>query len=170
VLVRHETETDFAAVDGVHAAAFSDDTSKPVEVGLVRALRDDPGWIGTLSLVAEVPNVGVVGHVVSSLGFVGDVPALGLGPIGVLPDHQGRGVGAALIHAVLDGGDRLGYPVVVLLGHVGYYTRFGFVPARNLGISPPDQGWGDSFQARPLSAWSQSIRGEFRYAAPFEDL
>ncbi|HEY7073575.1 MAG TPA: hypothetical protein VH479_25850, partial [Acidimicrobiales bacterium] len=59
---------------------------------------------------------------------------------------------------------------VVLLGHVDYYPRFGFVPARTLGITPPDPSWGDHFQARPLAAWLPGLAGPFRYAAPFEQL
>ncbi len=170
MLVRQETEADFEAIDAVHAAAFSDGEREPVEVELVRALRAGPGWIGVLSLVAEEPEIGVVGHVVCSLGSIDEVPALGLGPLGVLPDHQGRAIGTALMHAVVDASDGLGHAVVVLLGDVGYYSRFGFVVARNLGITPPEPAWADAFQARKLSSWSPSIKGVFRYATAFDDL
>ncbi len=172
MFVRRETNADIEAIDAVHAAAFSGGKagSEPAEVGLVRALRADSGWRAELSLVAECPGVGVIGHVVCSLGLVGEVQALGLGPLGVLPDHQGRAVGSALMHTVLGAADAAGYPVVVLLGHVGYYPRFGFVAARSIGVSPPQPSWGDAFQARPLSSWSPSIKGTFRYAAPFDAL
>jgi len=178
VLIRRETAADIGAIDAVHAAAFSidpvtgtpiDGGAEPVEVGLVRALRSDSGWVDALSLVAESKSR-IVGHVVCTLGSIADRAALGLGPIGVLPAEQGRGVGTALMHAVLGAADGLGYPVVVLLGHVDYYQRFGFVPARSLGVSPTESSWGDSFQARPLAAWSASIAGVFEYASPFAAL
>ena len=54
---------------------------------------------------------------------------LGLGPIGVLPDRQGDGIGAALMEAAIARARDAGEPLVVLLGHPGYYPRFGFVPA-----------------------------------------
>lgn len=170
--IRQETDADPAVIDTVHAAAFSANRagSEPVEVGLVRALRADSGWRGELSLVAEHPGIGVVGHVVCSVGSVGEVQALGLGPLGVLPDRQGRSVGSALMHAVLGAADAMGYPAVVLLGHAGYYPRFGFVSARSLGITPSEPSWGDAFQARALSSWSPSIKGIFRYAVPFDGL
>jgi len=172
MLIRRETEPDIEAIDAVHAAAFPppEPGGEPIEVGLVRALRADSGWSPKLSLVAEDGTGEVIGHVVCSLGSVDNTPALGLGPIGVLPDQQGGGVGNTLMNAVITAADALDYPVIVLLGHVTYYPRFGFVPARDLGITPTELAWGDSFQARKLSAWSPSITGTFRYAAPFDEL
>ncbi|MCT2588041.1 N-acetyltransferase [Actinophytocola sp. S1-96] len=113
---------------------------------------------------------GVVGHVVCTRAMVGGVPVLGLGPLGVLPEWQRAGVGSALMHAVLGAADALDEPVVVLLGHTGYYPRFGFRPAVELGIVPPVAEWVAHFQARPLSAYRSAIRGDFTYAAPFRDL
>jgi putative acetyltransferase len=166
VLIRRETGSDADAIDAVHRAAFPTE----VEAGLVLALRADAGWVPALSLVAEDDRGSVVGHVVCTIGRVADTPALGLGPIGVLPEQQGRGVGGALMHTVLGAADALGYPVVVLLGHTGYYPRFGFVPATSLGIAPTEPVWGEHFQARTLSARTSAIAGTFRYAASFDEL
>ncbi len=74
------------------------------------------------------------------------------------------------MHAVVAAADALDFPVVVLLGHVDYYPRFGFVAASTLAIEPPDPSWGEHFQARPLAGWSPALAGRFRYAAPFERL
>jgi putative acetyltransferase len=164
VIVRRERVADRAAVHAVHRAAFE----TPVEADLVDALRADPGWLPALSLVAD--DSGVIGHVVCTRGTVGGAPALGLGPLGVVPSRQHTGVGSALMHAVLGAADALDEPVVVLLGHKDYYPRFGFVPAADLGITPPDPAWGAHFQARPLAAYESSLRGEFAYAVPFRSL
>lgn len=175
MLIRQEAETDHSAIDRVHRGAFAPfaegaSGSEPVEVGLVRALRADPGWISALSLVAQADDGRVVGHVVCTVGTVDQTRALGLGPLGVLPEHQGTGVGGALMHAVLAAADALGFPVVVLLGHASYYPRFGFEAANRLGIAPTDPAWGESFQARRLTGWTPAITGTFRYAAPFDAL
>ncbi len=165
-LIRREAVADVGAIDAVHRAAFPE----PVEAGLVHDLRADAGWVPALSLVAEGADGSVVGHVVCTVGSLGDRPAVGLGPLGVLPDHQGAGVGSALVHAVVAAADALGHPAVALLGSTGYYPRFGFVPASSLGVGAPDPAWGDHFQVRTLAAWSPDLAGPFRYAAPFERL
>lgn len=198
MLIRRETAADIDAIRAVHAAAFASadhgpdggdhgpdhgsdhgdhgsdqgrDDRMPVEATLVDALRADEGWLPAYSLVATDADGQVVGHVVATRGRVGGEPvALGLGPLGVLPQWQRRGVGSALMHAVLGAADARDEPLVVLLGHPEYYPRFGFGPAVELGVTPP-QPWGPQyFMARPLTAWRASIRGEFRYARPFDDL
>jgi putative acetyltransferase len=181
VLIRRETPADIDSIRAVHLAAFAtfaEPGRAPVEAGLVDDLRADQGWIPALSLVAveyggdaDIAAGGrIVGHVVCTRATVGTAPALGLGPVGVLPEYQKGGVGSALMHAVLGAADALDEPVVVLLGHTDYYPKFGFRPAREYGIVPPDPGWGDHFQARPLSAYRRSLRGEFTYAEPFRAL
>ncbi|MEU7607842.1 N-acetyltransferase [Micromonospora sp. NPDC049204] len=193
MLIRRETSADVDAIRAVHAAAFAKATgdgaaveatpdqatptqatptqATPVEATLVDALRADEGWLPAYSLVATDSDGRVVGHVVATRGRVAGEPvALGLGPLGVLPEWQRRGVGSALMHAVLGAADARDEPLVVLLGHPDYYPRFGFRPAVELGVTPP-QPWGPRyFMARPMNAWRESIRGEFRYASPFDDL
>jgi putative acetyltransferase len=141
----------------------------PVEARLVDALRADQAWLPRLAFVA-VDGDTVVGHVVCTRAHVAGRAALGLGPLGVLAGAQRRGVGTALMHTVLGAADALDEPVVVLLGHTAYYPRFGFRPATELGITPPVLQWGAHFMALPLTAYDPTLRGEFAYAAPFDDL
>ncbi|MFE9745525.1 GNAT family N-acetyltransferase [Saccharothrix saharensis] len=167
MLIRRETAADTQVIHDVTEAAFA---ARPGgEARLVGELRADPGWIPALSLVAEVDGV-VVGHVVCTRGRVGDAPALGLGPLSVLPSHQRSGVGKALMHTVLGAADALDEPVVVLLGDPAYYSRFGFVPASTYGITPPDPDWTPYFQARALSTYTPALTGPFAYAEPFNAL
>ena len=166
MLIRRETPADAGQIDEVHRQAFAG----AVEADLVHALRADAGWVPALSLVAEDAGGAVVGHVVCTEGAIGAAPAVGLGPIGVLPGVQRTGVGSALMHAVIASADALDYPLVALLGHLDYYPRFGFVLASRLGVTAPDPRWGDHFQARTLATWHAGIEGAFRYAAPFEAL
>jgi putative acetyltransferase len=181
MLIRQERLSDVQAVRAVTAAAFErvehaappvEPDGVPGEATLVGWLRDDPGWVPELSLVAESGPSGaeVVGHVVATQGQLAGRPALGLGPLSVHPAHQGRGIGSALMHTLLGAADAMGEPVVVLLGDPKLYSRFGFVPARGLGIEAPDPAWGDYFQARTLSTWREPYAGQFRYASPFERL
>lgn len=173
VLIRRERGEDADPVRAVHTAAFADPERPddlPVEVGLVEALREDEAWLPPLSMVAVDGGGEVVGHVTCTRAHLGSAPVLGLGPLGVLPDLQGGGIGSALMHAVLGAADALDESLVGLLGHTGYYPRFGFRPSTEFGVAPPDPEWGEHFQVRPLTAYDPEVRGEFVYAQPFRDL
>jgi putative acetyltransferase len=63
--------------------------------------------------------------------------------------------------------DAADVPLVVLLGAPQYYSRFGFRPAKELGVIPPEPEWGDAFQARPLTAYTSLVAGPFQYAPAF---
>jgi putative acetyltransferase len=172
MLIRRCGPDDRGAIRRIHAEAFrtaGDPSTIPVEVGLVDDLIDSGDAVPALSLVADLDGK-LVGHVICSEATVGDHPAVGLGPIGVLPDHQRQGVGKALMHAVLAATDALEIPLVGLLGSIEYYPRFGFVPAIQVGIEAPNPAWGDHFQVRTLTAYRPDIVGAFRYAPAFEEL
>jgi len=82
-------------VHRLQEAAFAPVRSAPTaEAALVDLLRADPdAWLPQLSLIAEQDGE-PIGHVVCTRAYLrGDVPVLGLGPIGVLPAHQRSGVG-----------------------------------------------------------------------------
>ena len=168
MIVRREHPRDHAAVRELHRAAFgpAGPTAEVVEARLLDDLREDAGFLPHLSLVA-VDGHDVVGHVVATRGWVEPLgaAALGLGPLGVRPDAQGRGVGTVLVHALLAVAEAAGEHLVALLGSPGYYARFGFVRSTDLGVAPPDPTWGAHFQARRLAGPEQ--RGTFRYADPF---
>jgi putative acetyltransferase len=173
VFIRREVRGDELPIGDVHTDAFAGlyPDGRPVEPALVEALRSGDAWIPALSLVAEVEGE-VVGHVCCTRATLqpGGRPVLGLGPLGVRTRHQRRGVGAALMHAVLAAADALDEPLVGLLGHRTYYPRFGFVPAADLGIEPEAPEWAPDFQARPLTRYRAELAGAFRYAEPFYDL
>jgi len=60
--------------------------------------------------------------------------AMGLGPMAVLPEHQGKGIGSQLVEVGLEECRKTWYEVVVVLGHPEFYPRFGFEPSKPLGI------------------------------------
>jgi putative acetyltransferase len=170
MLIRRESARDAAAVEAVTADAFARPGAPgpPAEARLVRELRTDPAWLPPLSLVAVIAGDEVIGHVLCTRGHVGAVPVLGLGPLSVRPDWQRRGVGSALMHAILGAADALDEPLVALLGDPGYYGRFGFRLSQEYRIAPPRPEWRAHFQVRPLAGYRPEIRGTFGYAEPFD--
>lgn len=126
--IREERPGDIPAIRDLNERAFEQDQ----EANIVDALRSNgAAW---LSLVATL-NDRVVGHIMYSPAEVGQFTGAGLGPMAVLPEHQRQGVGGKLIEA---GNQQLrasGCPFIVVVGHADDYPRFGFRPARPLGIT-----------------------------------
>src|SRR5580700_10504381 len=170
VLIRREAAGDVAAIRAVTAAAFGAPGAAglPAEATLVDELRADGAWLPALSLVAVDGAGEVMGHVLCTRGHVGQAPVLALGPLTVRPDRQRRGVGTALMHAVLGAADALGEPLVALLGSTSYYPRFGFRLGCEYGITPQRPEWEEHFQVRTLTAYDPALRGAFAYPEPFD--
>lgn len=130
MLIRAENENDRDAVHAINASAFP--TS--AEAGLVNALRDQAQPI--ISLVAEDAGE-VVGHIMFSpvsLDGASELKIMGLAPMAVLPNHQCKGIGTALVNAGLDQCKNSGTSAVVVLGQADYYPRFGFSPSSKFDI------------------------------------
>ena len=170
MLIRRESPGDAGAIRDVTAAAFTAPGKDypPPEAVLVDELRASEAWLPALSLVATGAGGDVIGHVVCTRGHVGQAPVLALGPLSVRPDRQLRGVGSALMHAVLGAGDALGEPLVALLGSPAYYGRFGFRLSGEYQIQPPVARWQPHFQVRALTAYQPGLRGTFAYPEPFD--
>lgn len=58
--------------------------------------------------------------------------------------------------------------LVALLGEPGFYGRFGFAAAAELGVRAPNPAWGPYFPALALA--DPAPPGTFRYAEPIESL
>lgn len=165
-LVRPERPEDHAAVHRVNRLAFGRES----EADLVDALRAvaDP-WI---SLVAEL-GAEVVGHVAFSpvriVGEKRESRAMGLAPLAVLPEHQRCGIGGRLITAGLEACRAVGEEVVFVLGHAGYYPRFGFRPAAESGLHYRETTLEPSFMVVELAPGALRGRsGRVRYHETFE--
>jgi putative acetyltransferase len=129
--VREVRQEDIGAVREVNKRAFG----QTAEAFIVDALRENCPDL--LSLVA-VDSGRIVGHilfgpiVIESEGR--NVSGMGLAPMSVLPECQRRGVGSALVNTGIDIIRERRCPFVIVLGHSGDYTRFGFERASRYAI------------------------------------
>jgi putative acetyltransferase len=165
--IRVEEEHDWPAVRAVNESAF--ETS--AEANLVEALREQAAPL--VSLVA-VNEASVVGHILFSPVTLSGHPELkimGLAPMAVTTQYQNQGVGTLLVRAGLDECSELGFGAVVVLGHPGYYPRFGFAPAARFGIVCEYEVPEDAFMVVELrSAYLRGASGTIRYHAAFASL
>jgi putative acetyltransferase len=154
--IREETPEDFEAVRRVNELAFG----RTQEGALVEALRAVASPY--VSLVAE-DGGRIVGHIFfSPVRVESDYAAqdaLALGPMAVLPESQGRGVGSRLVLEGLEECRKRGHEVVFVLGHAEYYPRFGFGPTKARGITCEFPVPEEVFMFRELREGALAARG-----------
>ncbi len=153
----------------IHLRAFGD--HGPVVADLVDTLRESITPTDGLSLVAEQDGY-IVGHVMFTRSLL-DAPrrlvdVQVLSPLGVMPEHQERGVGSALVRHGLKALAERPVPLVFLEGDPRYYARFGFAPGSGQGFRKPSLRIPDAaFQVSKLPAYEPWMTGTLVYAEPF---
>jgi putative acetyltransferase len=171
--IRPEQPLDLDLIHDLHRDAFRG----PAEAELVDAIRSGTGFIPELSLVAATDDGSVLGHILlSRAGFDPSEPdavrqeVLALAPLAVLPPHQGRGIGAALMREALALADLREEPFTVVLGSPAFYGAFGFVTADAHGIDGPYDAAGDAFQVRPRPGAGPLNPGTVVYPRMFDSV
>jgi putative acetyltransferase len=167
-IVRVMRPAEFEATRALSMHAFGDNP----QIGkLLDLLHNSWAWEDELSFVAERDGE-LVGHVLFTHAFL-DTPeevldVLLLSPIGVRPDLQGTGIGGDLIRTALAALALRSEPLVFLEGHPGYYPRFGFRKAGELGfIAPSVRIPAAAFMVYPLPAHRPGITGQLVYPEAF---
>jgi putative acetyltransferase len=161
LIIRPETAADRDAIRRVNDEAFGE----PIEAKLVDAIRESDRYVPELSLVA-VSEGQTLGHVISSYVDVdpGTRRVLQVGPLAVLPLHQRRGIGTALMEETIRIADARAEPLLLIEGNPKYYERFGFSRADAVGIEPPPEALGPQyFMIRPLATYDPAFGGHAIY-------
>jgi len=152
-----------AAVVALHRAVFGGDH----EAELVERLDRD--GLVMVSLVA-LERKAVVGHILfSDLAVQIDgrpISAASLAPLAVRPDFRGRGIGTRLVTNGLRILRERGKAAAIVLGHPGYYRRFGFSAELARKLAGPFKG--ESFMAlERVGGALDGVVGSVRYPAAF---
>ena len=166
--IRAAAAADADAIDAVIRAAFAGtEFGHQGEAELVRMIDADGDAM--VSLVAEQGDE-IVGHLLfSRMDVEADSTAMagaGLAPVSVAPDCQGQGIGEALIRAGIKLLGAQGCAISFVLGHEGYYPRFGYSPDLAARFKSPFAG--PHFMAMMLdSAAPWPLGGRADYAPAF---
>ncbi len=120
-----EIESNINQITAIHDQAFN-----ALDEGeIVKNLRGNNNL--TISLVCEIKGE-LAGHIAYSpiRNTNDDIIGMGLAPVGVLPSMQNKGIGSQLIKDGNEEAFELGFKKIFVLGDPAYYSRFGFVLAR----------------------------------------
>lgn len=137
IQIRTESAGDAKTIEALTVAAFRNAPhTSHTEQHILNALRAAGAL--AISLVAEEGAV-LVGHLAVSPVSIADGSEgwFGLGPLSVLPSHQRRGIGSALMMAALTSLRERGACGCVVLGDPAYYGRFGFKADARLTLPGP---------------------------------
>jgi predicted N-acetyltransferase YhbS len=155
--LRSETPQDFRAVEEVTREAFWNLFVPGCdEHFLAHVMRTHPDFIAPLDFVAESDGE-VVGNIMYCRSHVVDIQdsshslaTITFGPISVLPTHQKKGIGSALIRHSLEKARQLGFQAVIIQGHPHNYCKHGFRSAKDFAIADSEGNYPYSLLVLPL--------------------
>jgi putative acetyltransferase len=130
VNIREAAKSDHAAISRLVTAAFGR-SDEAVIVDRVRAAGE-----AFIEFIAEIDSE-LVGHVLfNRMQSEPAMSVVGLAPLAVAPQFQGRGVGSDLTRRGLDACRQRGAVACIVLGNPAYYGRFGFAACGDTIRSP----------------------------------
>lgn len=155
IKLRNELPADYRVVENLTREAFWNRYVPGCsEHYLLHLMRDTQSFIRELDIVAEV-NGKIAGNIVYTRSKIqGDngeeYDVITFGPLSVLPELQGKGIGRRLIEHTKEIAKSMGSRGILIYGDPGYYRSFGFAPAENFGIGTSDNMYADALLACEL--------------------
>jgi len=137
IKIRKESQKDIDVIRQINEQAFG----QSQEANIIDKLRDN--CCDLLSLVVLREDK-LVGHILFSPAAIegnhGIIKGMALGPMAVIPEYQGQGIGSAMVKEGIQILKESGCPFIIVLGHPEYYPRFGFKPASRYEIRSQWEG------------------------------
>jgi len=167
IAIRSEIPLDLPAIRKINELAFG----QAAEAILVDSLREHCRDI--LSLLAIDDNE-PVGHILFSPATIESeadtIRGMALAPMAVLPGRQREGIGSALVREGLERLNHSSCPFIIVLGHPGFYPRFGFEPASHYGVTCQWDGVPDEAFMLAILDYDpmEGIAGKVQYRPEFD--
>ena len=137
--LRKALESDKQAISDIVIAAFGNVQGQEI-ADLITDLLEDPSAQPLLSLVVTADD-NVVGHILFTNARIKHsqrmVFSAILAPLSVHTEYQNQGIGGQLIKEGLKQLKATGVELVFVLGHPGYYPKYGFSAAGIKGFDAP---------------------------------
>jgi len=175
IIIREETQEEYHKVEEVALQAFWNKYHLGCnEHLLVHKVRKSDAYVPQISRVAEVNGeiIGVICYTKAQLQD-GDKTKdiLTFGPLCVLSEWQGCGVGGVLLEKTLELAKQQGFEGVVIFGEPDYYPLHGFKTCDNFGITTIDGKNFDAFLGIELvEGGLAKFGGKFIEPKVFEEL
>ncbi|MBP1589773.1 MAG: N-acetyltransferase [Kiritimatiellae bacterium] len=172
-LIRREEPSERHEVENLVREAFWN-VYRPgcLEHYVLHCLRDDPAFVPELDFVMEAEGQ-LIGQCMCMRAEIHAddgrvIPIMTLGPIGILPELQRRGLGKAILDHTLAQATTMGFGAVCFEGNLDFYGKSGFSHASDFGIryhGLPEGADASFFLCRELQpGYLAGITGE--YATP----
>lgn len=155
VKLRQEKPSDYRTVEELTREAFwNNHVPGCDEHYLVHIMRASEAFIKELDIVA-VDHDKIVGNIMYTKGKIlkdngEEKEVICFGPISVLPEYQGKGIGTLLIEHTKKIAKELGYTAIMIYGDPDYYSKVGFKPAEEFKIGTPDNMYAVALQGFEL--------------------
>lgn len=140
---RVEKESDFAEVENLVREAFWN-KYRPgcAEHYVLHKFRSNPDFICDLDIVVEQDGK-IVGQIMYSKSKIkledgSNFEIAEFGPVSVLPEFQGKGIGTKIITYSLKKAKQMGIKAIAITGDPKYYHKFGFRSGSSFNISYKD--------------------------------
>ena len=162
---------DVEGITNLYLQAFDNSEAELVS-NLAIDLLHEKSTIKIISLLA-INNNAIIGHVAFSPVFLESINehfGYILAPLAVLPTHQKKGIGSAIVKSGLDTISSLGAFIVFVYGDPRYYSRFGFKTELAQNFTPPHtlqypEGW----QAMKLNSTVLTEGGKLKCVNSLDD-
>lgn len=169
ITIRNETEKDHRDVEELTREAFWNlYVPGCSEHYLAHILRSHPDFIADLDFVA-IADGRIAGNIMYTKSHLANdagarLETVTFGPVSVLPQYQGKGIGSALIRHSVQQAAESGYKAVIIHGHPHNYCKHGFKSSRDFNVS--DAGGRFPYSLLLLELEKGALHGSsWRYAA-----